>query len=33
VPLVGPIVLLVFNVQDSTPGTNEYGPNPKGARA
>ena len=33
VPLVGPIVLLVFNVQDSTPGTNEYGPSPKGARA
>jgi uncharacterized membrane protein YhaH (DUF805 family) len=29
VPLVGWIVLLVFNVQDSTPGTNRYGPNPK----
>jgi len=29
VPLVGWIVLLVFHVQDSTPGTNRYGPNPK----
>jgi uncharacterized membrane protein YhaH (DUF805 family) len=25
VPLVGPIVLLVFFVLDSTPGTNQYG--------
>ncbi len=31
VPLVGPIVLIVFLVQDSQPGTNQYGPNPKGA--
>jgi uncharacterized membrane protein YhaH (DUF805 family) len=31
VPLVGAIVLLVFYCQDSTPGANEYGPNPKGA--
>lgn len=31
VPLVGPIVLLVFCVQDSQQGTNQYGPNPKGA--
>ncbi len=29
VPLVGWIVLLVFHVQDSTPGTNRYGPYPK----
>jgi uncharacterized membrane protein YhaH (DUF805 family) len=29
VPLVGWIVLLVFTVQDSTPGINRYGPNPK----
>ena len=31
VPLVGWIVLLVFHVQDSTPGPNRYGPNPKSA--
>ncbi len=30
IPLVGGIVLLVFTVQDSTPGDNQYGPNPKG---
>jgi uncharacterized membrane protein YhaH (DUF805 family) len=30
VPLVGGIVLLVFMCMDSTPGANEYGPNPKG---
>jgi uncharacterized membrane protein YhaH (DUF805 family) len=29
VPLVGWIVLLVFHVQDSTPGSNRYGPYPK----
>jgi uncharacterized membrane protein YhaH (DUF805 family) len=29
VPIIGWIVLLVFHVQDSTPGTNRYGPNPK----
>lgn len=29
VPLVGGIVLLVFQVMDSQPGANEYGPNPK----
>jgi uncharacterized membrane protein YhaH (DUF805 family) len=29
VPLVGPIVLLVFTLLDSQPGTNQYGPNPK----
>ena len=29
VPLIGPIVLIVFYVTDSQPGSNEYGPNPK----
>jgi uncharacterized membrane protein YhaH (DUF805 family) len=33
IPLIGWIVLLVFAVQDSQPGTNEYGPNPKEAAA
>ncbi len=33
VPLIGAIVLLVFLVQDSQPGENQYGPNPKGAKA
>ncbi len=28
-PLIGPIVLLVFTLQDSQQGTNYYGPNPK----
>ncbi len=31
VPILGWIVLLVFAVQDSQPGANQYGPNPKGA--
>lgn len=30
VPLIGIIVLIVFWAQDSTPGENQYGPNPKG---
>jgi uncharacterized membrane protein YhaH (DUF805 family) len=30
VPIIGFIVLLVFMVQDSQPGANQYGPNPKG---
>ena len=30
VPFIGFIVLLVFFVLDSQPGSNEYGPNPKG---
>lgn len=30
VPCVGAIVLLIFMVRDSTPGPNQYGPNPKG---
>ena len=29
IPIVGGIVLLVFAVQDSHSGDNEYGPNPK----
>ena len=31
VPVVGIIVLLVFLVQDSKPGANQYGNNPKAA--
>jgi uncharacterized membrane protein YhaH (DUF805 family) len=30
IPFVGAIVLLVFEVLDSTPGPNRFGPNPKG---
>ena len=30
---VGNLVLLVFYVVDSTPGQNQYGPNPKGAES
>ncbi|MCL2304252.1 MAG: DUF805 domain-containing protein, partial [Planctomycetaceae bacterium] len=30
VPFVGGIILLVFLLQDSQPGRNQYGPNPKG---
>ena len=29
VPILGWLVLLFFDVQDSQPGDNEYGPNPK----
>jgi uncharacterized membrane protein YhaH (DUF805 family) len=29
VPLVGLIILIIFFVQDSDPGDNNYGPNPK----
>src|SRR5215217_4387371 len=29
IPVIGGIVLLIFMVLDSEPGTNEYGPNPK----
>jgi uncharacterized membrane protein YhaH (DUF805 family) len=31
VPIVGPIILLVFMCLDGDPGTNQYGPNPKAA--
>jgi uncharacterized membrane protein YhaH (DUF805 family) len=30
IPFIGAIVLIVFFVIDSQPGTNQYGPNPKG---
>lgn len=30
IPLVGWILLLVWECQDSQPGANQYGPNPKG---
>lgn len=30
IPVVGALVLLVFTVQDSQPGANRFGPNPKG---
>ncbi len=33
IPIVGAIVLLIFLVQDSQEGENEYGPNPKVAIA
>jgi uncharacterized membrane protein YhaH (DUF805 family) len=29
IPLVGAIIILVFLCQDSAPGDNKYGPNPK----
>lgn len=29
IPVVGGITLFIFMVLDSTPGNNEYGPNPK----
>jgi hypothetical protein len=28
-PLVGAIILIIFFCQDSQPGENQYGPNPK----
>ena len=31
VPLIGGIILLIFMVLESEPGTNQYGPNPKEA--
>jgi len=31
IPFIGGIVLLIFMVLDSQPGTNRYGPNPKEA--
>lgn len=30
VPVIGGLVLLIFYLLDSTPGDNQYGPNPKG---
>lgn len=29
IPVVGGIVLLIFMLQDTRPGDNQYGPNPK----
>jgi len=29
IPIIGALVLLYFFAQDSAPGTNQYGPNPK----
>ena len=31
IPFIGGIILLIFMVLDSEPGTNQYGPNPKEA--
>jgi len=33
IPIIGWIVLLIFMVQDSQKGENQYGPNPKGVAA
>src|SRR5919199_988886 len=33
IPFIGGIVLLIFMVLDSEPGTNQYGPNPKAEEA
>ncbi len=33
VPVIGTIILLIFMVQDSQSGENQYGPNPKSAEA
>jgi len=33
IPLVGGIILIIFLVEDSKPGTNEWGPNPKNPAA
>jgi uncharacterized membrane protein YhaH (DUF805 family) len=33
IPLIGSIALLIFTLQDSEQGTNQYGPNPKMSRA
>jgi uncharacterized membrane protein YhaH (DUF805 family) len=30
IPVIGWIIFLIFLVQDSSPGENKYGPNPKG---
>jgi len=29
IPIVGYVLIIIWTVQDSAPGTNEYGPNPK----
>ena len=30
IPVIGQIILIIFCIQDSQPGDNKYGPNPKG---
>lgn len=30
IPIIGPIILIFLLIQDSTPGDNRFGPNPKG---
>lgn len=30
IPLLGALILIYFLASDSTPGSNKYGPNPKG---
>jgi len=30
IPLIGALILLIFTVLDSKPGSNQYGPDPKG---
>lgn len=30
VPIVGTIIVIIWSCRDSEPGTNQYGPNPKG---
>jgi uncharacterized membrane protein YhaH (DUF805 family) len=30
IPVIGAIIMIVFLAQDSQPGDNKYGPNPKG---
>ena len=32
IPFIGGIILLIFSLQDSQPGTNQYGANPKEVR-
>lgn len=29
-PIIGGLVLLIFDIQDGTPGDNRFGPDPKG---
>ena len=29
IPVIGSIILIIFYVMDSEPGSNQYGPNPK----
>ncbi|MBN8202994.1 MULTISPECIES: DUF805 domain-containing protein [Bacillaceae] len=31
IPLIGGIIILIFTLMDSEPGSNKYGPNPKKA--